>query len=462
MAMHALILAAGAGRRIWPFGETQAKALLPVGDQCVLSRLLQQVRALGAEARVVAGGPHARAVRGFCTSSGGAVVVQGGEGGTAEAALAAWPVPCREPVLCVYGDVWLGGGVLPALVAQAAEDPEAAHLLAVPLGAERPQDWLCVEVGDGGRVHGLTGHPRGGRYRSGGAFVLPAGFDRLLRANPGRGVRVPVGGMPPAEACLEESLNLWLDEGRPVRALVTEEPALDLDKPWHLLAANRAAVRERLAGADDVVLAPGARVDATADLRAPVVLEAGAEIGARVIVRAPLYLCAGARITDGAIVAGPSLLGPAARVSDYARLDGAVLGPGAVVGHAAEVVGVVMRGAHIVHYSEIYGVVGREVDIGAATVCGTLRFDDGASRQWVGATGGPGRWETPADDADAAYFGDFSRTGVNVTLLPGRVVGPYACVGPGVVVAEDVPARTLLLLRQQLEQRPWGPERYGW
>jgi acetyltransferase-like isoleucine patch superfamily enzyme len=105
-------------------------------------------------------------------------------------------------------------------------------------------------------------------------------------------------------------------------------------------------------------------------------------------------------------------------------------------------------------------VVGRGVDIGAATVCGTLRFDDGAARQRAGGPGG--RWETPPEHANAAYFGDYARTGVNVTLQPGRSVGAYSCVGPAVLVADDVPERTLVQVRQALAARPWGPERYGW
>lgn len=463
--MRALVLAAGAGQRLWPFGVTQAKALLPAGTDCLLGRLLGQLQALGATVTVVAGGPHARAVRGLCArwTPPPALVEQPVPTGTADAALAGWPEPDAEPVLCVYGDVWLAEGVLARLWRQAEGAPGAAHLLAVPLGAERPQDWIGVDLDGVGGVRGLRGHPRGGGHRVGGAFVLPPGFGRYLRSNPGQGVAVPVGGMPPAEAYLEESLNLLLTDGGAAQALVVpSEQAVDVDKPWHILEVGRRAVAEALAGSTGVQAAPGARVAPTADIRAPVVLEQGAVLGPGTIVRAPLYLGRGAQLTDGAIVAGPSLLCAGARVSDYARLDGALLRPGTVVGHCAEVVGVVMEGAHIVHYSEIYGVVGRAVDIGAATVCGTLRFDDGASRQWVGGPGQSGRWEVPPIHADASYFGDFSRTGVNVTVLPGRAIGPYACVGPGVVVSEDVPERTMVLLQQQLQRRPWGPERYGW
>lgn len=463
--MRAVILAAGHGRRIWPFGLTQSKALLPVGPEPLLARTLRQLARAGCDDVVVAsGGPHDRAVRGFCAAAGVRVTPPLAATGTADALLAA-VADSSDAVLCVYGDVMFPEGVLSDL---AAADDDSVWAVVASLGAERPQDWLCADVeweaggtaDEYGRLRGFSGHPRGGGHRGGGAFRLPRDFARHLRANPGGGVRTPVGGMPHAEAELEQSVNLFMAAGGRARALVPATPPVDLDKPWHILAAAAADLRERLRDARGIRAAEGAVVSPQADVRAPVILEAGAEIGPGVIVRAPLYLCAGARVTDGAIIAGPSLLGPGARVSDMARLDRAVIGARAVIGHCAEITGVIMEGAHIVHYSEIYGVVGRGVDIGAATVCGTLRFDDGTSRQRVG---GPcGRWETPADDGDACYIGDFARTGVNVTFHPGRAVGPYSCVGPGVLVTADIPERTLVQVRQDLASTPWGPERYGW
>lgn len=462
-APRAVVLAAGEGRRVWPFGTTQSKALLPAGSEPLLARTLRQLRALGAgDVAVVCGGTHERAVRAFCARTAPEVRLPTATapGGTADALLAGWPEGAGT-VLCVYGDLWLADGVLARLAEAAAARPDEAHVLALPLAGERARDWLCCDVAPDGRVTGFWGHPRAATHRVGGAFVLPAGVRAHLLANPGHGVRVPVGGMPPPEACLEESLNLFLAAGGTVRAVEPRGAVVDVDKPWHLLEANMAALDERLQGAQGVRAAPGARVSPEADVRAPVVLESGAELGARVIVRAPLYLCAGARVTDGAIVDGPTLLGPRATVCDYACVGEAVIGAGAQVRHCAEVSGVVMEGAYIVHYSEIYGVIGRGVDVGAATVCGTLRFDDGEARQRVGGPGGL-RHETPRAYANASYIGDFSRTGVNVTFHPGRAVGAYSCVGPGVVVAEDVPERTLVLLRQELLHRPWGPERYGW
>jgi bifunctional UDP-N-acetylglucosamine pyrophosphorylase/glucosamine-1-phosphate N-acetyltransferase len=40
--------------------------------------------------------------------------------------------------------------------------------------------------------------------------------------------------------------------------------------------------------------------------------------------------------------------------------------------------------------------------------------------------------------------------------------GVYSCVGPGVILYEDLPDRMLVLNRQEPSIRGWGPQRYGW
>jgi bifunctional UDP-N-acetylglucosamine pyrophosphorylase/glucosamine-1-phosphate N-acetyltransferase len=64
--------------------------------------------------------------------------------------------------------------------------------------------------------------------------------------------------------------------------------------------------------------------------------------------------------------------------------------------------------------------------------------------------------------ANVAYFGDYTRTGVNAIIMPGVKVGAYSCVGPGVVQSEDLPHNTVVLVEQQTVRKEWGPNRYGW
>ena len=46
--------------------------------------------------------------------------------------------------------------------------------------------------------------------------------------------------------------------------------------------------------------------------------------------------------------------------------------------------------------------------------------------------------------------------------MPGTKIGSYSVVGPGVILNEDVPSKTMIMAKQELVKKTWGPEKYGW
>ena len=163
-------------------------------------------------------------------------------------------------------------------------------------------------------------------------------------------------------------------------------------------------------------------------------------------------------IENGALLMGNNVIGSNCRISNYCYLDrGSVVGDRCVINHCAEFAGVLFEGVYLYHYMELYGVIGENTDIGAATVCGTLRFDDGTTTHKI-----RGRKEIPLSHSNATYIGDFCRTGVNVIFAPGKKVGCYSIIGAGTIVDRDLPDKTLVYPKQELVFGEWGPEKYGW
>jgi bifunctional UDP-N-acetylglucosamine pyrophosphorylase/glucosamine-1-phosphate N-acetyltransferase len=269
---------------------------------------------------------------------------------------------------------------------------------------------------------------------------------------------VPVGGMPPLGAEIAQSLQAMIDDGETVLSVTTPGYYVDLDKPWHILQANAEVMGSLSKRLQDDTIPVSASVHDGAEIRGHVVLGENAVIGNRVVVGGDLWLGAGARLENGAILEGSTVIGPGTVVKNYCQIGRQTsLGARGVYGHGAEFSGVALDKVYCYHYCEIWGVIGQAVDFGAATVCGNLRFDDAETVWQI-----KGRLEVPTHAANAAYFGDFCRTGVNAIVMPGRRIGVYACLGPGVVAYEDVPDRQMVLVKQQLDTRPWGPEQYGW
>lgn len=239
---------------------------------------------------------------------------------------------------------------------------------------------------------------------------------------------------------------------------MAEERFIDIDRPWDLLEANMLACEwstSELAGNE---IGEGAFIDPTARLEGYVHLGAGSSIGPGVTVYGNLVVGKNTVITDGAYVCENSMIGDDCRIWRGCLVGSrTVIGHRCVVGHGAEVEGVMMDESYSYHYGEYWGILGKCCDLGAATVCGTLRFDDGETVHRI-----KGRKEHPRWHANATYLGDFVRTGVNAILMPGVKVGAYSLIGAGVVLNEDVPNNTALFVEQTLKRASWGPERYGW
>jgi UDP-N-acetylglucosamine diphosphorylase / glucose-1-phosphate thymidylyltransferase / UDP-N-acetylgalactosamine diphosphorylase / glucosamine-1-phosphate N-acetyltransferase / galactosamine-1-phosphate N-acetyltransferase len=452
----AVILAGGGGTRMWPFADVRNKCAIPVANVPNVRRLVDALAEVGFQRVVVVLGDQPGSVRHALLGATPDVrfVDQQPGAGTAGAALTGIGALDDDRFLVVYGDTVTTAANLRAV----AEAPEATGAAGAALVDTVPGveggNWYRADVAND-RLVGVTGHDAGAETRLCGVFALNRAILPVLEANPGFMRSVPVGGMPPAEADLAQSLNDWRAD---IVAVCASDFVVDLDKPWHVLEANYRMANRLTSRLTENVLHPGARIDDGAEIAGFVELGANSVIGNRVVVKGNTIVGTSTNIVNGAILGGSNVIGSGCRVSDYCFVSQrTVVGNDCIVGHGAEMDGTMFDGSYLYHYCEISGLVGLSVDIGAATVCGTLRFDDGLAEHRV-----RGRRERPLIESNATYYGDYSRTGVNVITMPGAKIGAYACVGAGVVVYEDVPSRTLMLLKQETVQRPWGPERYGW
>ncbi len=457
----AVVLAAGAGSRFWPYNVVRQKAAFPIANVPVVRRIVDDLAALGLSRVVVVVGAGEASVRAALRGCAADVrfvrqTGHGGNGGTAEAALAG-ASQIDGDSLIVAGDLVTARPNLAAVMAAWAEGDAGAVALVQPLGEERPQDWLAAHL-EGERLVGVEGHARDATHRLGGVYALAQPHLAYLRDNPGVMGRVPVGGMPPLEAEIAQSLQMMMDEGVPVRAVTTSGYHVDLDKPWHILEANTRVIEAMRQEVGTSIIPAGSVIHDGAEIEGKVMMGQGCTIGNRVVMRGDVWLGDGAQVLNGAILDGPVVIGPGTLVRDYCLIGGhSSLGGRGIYGHGAEFSGVALETVYCYHYCEIWGVVGQAVDFGAATVCGNLRFDDGATAWRI-----KGRRETPTYASNAAYFGDFSRTGVNAIIMPGRRIGVYSVVGAGVVAYDDLPDRQLMMLKQDVTTRSWGPEQYGW
>ena len=453
----AVILAGGQGRRMAPFDQARPKCLLPVALEPVVRRACRQLTARGIGCIVVvADRRFAPMIEGaLATIPAATVVVDPGDQGSLGALRTGRAqLPSGEGYVVWEGDLWVSEATVSQFFDQMGAHPTAsAWVLVDPLDRERAQHWTVAELSAMGRVQAIWGHPRTGSWRVSG---LSAVVGDAPAPTVGRwGIRGEVGAMPPNQYDWVEALATWVEAGWSVQAIAAQGPVVNLDKPWHLWEANQTARCEwakMLSEAPDLM--PPAQTGAVRSVQRA----EDSDVASSAILRGPVQVGRRSVIGAGAIIEGPTIIGDDCRIDDYAKVSHAVIGHGCVISHTAEFLGgVLFNQVYLMHNCEVYGILGENVDIGAGTVFGTLRFDDGESAHRMGQ-----HWEVPTQGANAAYLGDFARTGVNVIVLPGKHVGAYSVVGPGVVVDRDIAPRTHVRLKQEWVTQAWGPERYGW
>ncbi len=456
--MRAVILAAGDGKKFFPYDLTRQKAAAPVANRPLISWTIDWLAHAGvSEFVVVVGHCEERVRHALRKVRGVAYVAQPDRRGTAWAVLEALNAAGPSDCLIIYGDVLVDAEGLRAFIERVRDEQPFAAAMVAPVPSHGTETWIVAQVSDE-QLTGISGHGRGGSLRMAGIYWLTEQALEYVAANPGVVESVPVGGMPPMEAELAQSFAMMADDGHQVLAVEHNGVYVDIDKPWHLLEANERMAEYLCRQLTEDQIDPTARIDDGAEINGPVAVGAGSVIGKRVVIEGPAVIGERASITNGAILKRMCIVGDDAKLRDYCLVGPyTVIGPECIVGHGAEMGGVLLRGAYLYHYCEMAGIFGERFDAGAGTLCGTLRFDDGATVHVV-----RGRKEVPAYHSNVAYVGDFTRTGVGAILMPGVKVGAYSCVGPGVVLYDDVDHRTMVLAKQELIKRPWGPEQYGW
>jgi len=459
MMKKAVILAAGPGKKIWPYGEVRPKVLLPIAGKPLLSFLVNDLLSLGVEEILIAASAeyagdiseefsripslHVVEIRKTEGTADTLLTVLGESGGADESGTGVF-----------YGDVLIHPEDLKAFLSSGGT---GLGLLLTEQKDEDSRDWIGAGLA-GGTVKEILGHPReGGMHRFSG-FILDKDFREYLERCPSYFPSIEVGMMPPREKHIEAAVSLWIRDGRPVSVTETTRRTPDIDKPWHILEANRLMVDRLCGDLEKNELADGASIDESASLAGPVRLGRNSRIGKNVIIRGKLIAGDNVTIDAGAIIDGDLVVGDGSFIGNACFIEGgSVVGADCVVSHAAELSGVIFDGVYLYHYMEIYGIVGRNTDIGAATVCGSLRFDDGITIHKTA-----GRREFPRNFSNASFIGDYCRTGVNAVIMPGCKTGPYSIIGPAVLLENDLPGGTGIRVKQEQETFPWGPERYGW
>jgi UDP-N-acetylglucosamine diphosphorylase/glucosamine-1-phosphate N-acetyltransferase len=401
--MQAIVLAAGEGSRMRPLTSKRPKVMLPVAGRPLLELVVQRLRAAGADEVLFVVGYGADFVRshfGDGSDSGIRIdyAVQKRQMGTGDALMAARR-RAEDRFLVLNGDILpdvkslrrlISTGGL-AVTAKRVHDPSIYGV-------------FLEEQGDLKAVVEKSPTPPS-NLANAGIYLLDKGIFAILK-----GINLSERG----EYELTDALNILASKRRVM--VIELEDWMEIGKPWDILEANEALMRDAAAVAEG-------------EIEQGVTMKGSVSVGRNTVIRTGSYIVGPVIIGEDCDIGPNCYIRPSTCIGDKVR-----------IGNAVEVKNsAVMNGTKIGHLSYVGdSVIGEDCNFGAGTICANLRHDNGSIKSYI-----KGRRTDSGRRKLGVIMGDGVKTGIHTTIYPGTVIdsgyrGPPAAVLKGHVMQESI------------------------
>lgn len=416
MTMQAVVLAAGAGRKLEPITSTRQKGMIHLCGKPILYHVLSAIKHAGIKDIIFVVKEFSEEIISYFGNGDSYDVnikyITQKEGyGTATALLSAYD-NIKDNFLIISSDVIFEHSIMEKI-------PEYDRKnLVIGAKVENPTDYGVIETKSSKRqVKAIIEKPKKARKNSiinTGIFLFEASMiDKFKKISDKYGYKD-----------LPNVINKAIQEELDLSVLKLNGVFHDIGHPWELLAANEFVVRKikhKIAG----VIEPGVII------KGDVVIEEGSVITGNSYIKGPVYIGKNCEI-------GPNC---------FIR-DNVSIGDNVRIGRSVEVKNSIIlnntKAEHLAYIGD--SIIGSNCNFGAGTKIANLRFDDDHVRVKIGKKKvSSGRRKL------GAIIGDNTKTGVNACFMPGVKAGPYSIIGAGVILNEDAPPHTKIILKQQYQ-----------
>jgi len=391
----ALILAAGESTRLHPLTFTRPKPMLKVANKPMLEIIVGLLREVGIkEIVMLVGYKKDKIIEYFKSGESFGVnieyISQKDRKGTAHAVFCTRDL-IQEPFLCLNGDVIFEKKLLEGLLREYEERKD--NLMTVT-ETENPQNFGVVKV-EKGRVKAIIEKPRKPESNliNAGIYIFkPEIYDAINKTE-----KSDRGEYELTDSILKLNYTyIYKFEGF----------WSDVGKPWDLLTVNEEILKNTKKHIAKRV-----------------------KIEENVIIRDNVRVGEGTRILPGTVIEGPADIGKDCKIGPCAYIrKGSSIGDNCHIGNSVEVkCSVILDNTNVPHLSYVGdSVIGEGCNLGAGTNIANLRFDDAVVRMDV-----KGNLEKSGRRKLGCIMGDDVKTGINVSIMPGKKIEPGSRISPG-------------------------------
>ena len=419
--MKAIVLAAGEGTRLRPLTYTRSKAMIPIANKPLLEYVLESLKNAGIkEVTIVVGYRSDLIMKYFKDGSDFGLkityVEQTRRLGTANAVYMAKELFENEDRFIVTnGDIILDKNYISEFLNDASKFDSPCVISTTTVDDPSPYGEIVVE---NNRVKKIVEKPtkRISNIINAGVYLFTADIFKAVE-------RTKLSKRSEYE--LTDSIRLLMRKN-PVYAITTNKRWIDVGKPWDVLKANEEILK---------------------DLKG----EIKGEVEDGVTIHGEVFVDEGTIIRRGAYIVGPVMIGKNCIIGPNCFIrPSTTLGDHVIIGNAVEIKNsVIMRNTNVCHLAYVGdSVIGEHCNFGAGTIAANLRHDNQTIKMKI-----KGELVDSKRRKLGVIMGDYSKTGVNVSINPGKKIGPYSLVGPGVIIYSDVEPHTMVLKVQELRER---------
>ena len=378
-----------------PLTANRPKVMLPVASKPILEHLLIEVKGAGIEEFIFVVGYCDEQVRSYFGKGGKwgvkiAYSEQRKQLGTADAIQMAGGL-IAENFLVINGDVVVDRADIKRLM-------KSTNNTMGVIEVKDPQGLGIVELAEDKvvNIHEKTMKPPTLMANAGLYLFTPEIFKAISKTEKS----------PRGEYEITDSLQILMSR-KPGLHYKEIKSWLDLSYPWDLLRANESMMAEL-------------ESQNLGEVEANVVLKGAVAIGRNTVVKSGTY------------IEGPVIIGEDCRIGPncYIR-PSTTIGDDCHIGAAVEIKNsIIMKGSDVPHLNYVGdSVIGEGCNFGAGTNIANLRLDE--QNIHVGGI------DTKRKKL-GAIIGDNVKTGINVSINLGSMIGNNTLIGPGAVVSGSI------------------------
>ncbi|HHQ44573.1 MAG TPA: glucose-1-phosphate thymidylyltransferase [Candidatus Altiarchaeales archaeon] len=403
--MDAVILAAGEGTRLRPLTSTRPKPMLPIAGKPILEWDLEALDCVGVKNVHIIVGYMGEDIRDYFGKKFRRMnityLTQAEQLGTGHAVNVA-KGKVRGEFIVMNGDVFVTRKFMSTLLEQHKKKKSTASMSCVEV--VHPENFGVVEVSRG-KVKSLTEKPARPKTNlvNAGVYVFSQNIFKMLDS---------VKKSSRGEIELTDALKKLIKEGE-LYGFKCGGQWIDIGLPWNLLDANEIIMKSiRL------LKSRKAKIEKNATLKG------GVAVGEGTLVKSGAYI-------EGPVYVGKNcVIGPNCHI----RAHTAIMDD-CRIGNAVEVKNsIIMSKTHVGHLSYLGdSIIGENCNFGAGTKVANLRFDDSEVMIEVKQN-----LVKSGRRKFGCIMGDGVKTGINVSIMPGRSIYPGARVDAGSLVKNSI------------------------